>query len=49
MALCRGLDVSELDASIDRLEKRIRQTEPTVRRIFIEVDSLKFIVLGEQG
>jgi cation diffusion facilitator family transporter len=37
----RGLDVADLETSIDRLERKIRDKEPTVRRIFIEVDSLK--------
>jgi cation diffusion facilitator family transporter len=37
----RGLDVQELELAIDRIEKSIRQKEPTVGRIFIEVDSLR--------
>jgi divalent metal cation (Fe/Co/Zn/Cd) transporter len=37
----RGLDVQELEVAIDRIEKSIRQKEPTVGRIFIEVDSLR--------
>ena len=37
----RGLDVPQLEATIDRLESRIRQKEPSVRRIFIEADSLR--------
>jgi cation diffusion facilitator family transporter len=36
-----GLDVQELELAIDRIEKSIRQNEPTVGRIFIEVDSLR--------
>jgi cation diffusion facilitator family transporter len=36
----RGLDVQALELAIDRIEKSIRQKEPTVGRIFIEVDSL---------
>jgi divalent metal cation (Fe/Co/Zn/Cd) transporter len=37
----RGLDVQELEAAIDRLESRIRYEEPTIKRIFLEADSLK--------
>jgi cation diffusion facilitator family transporter len=37
----RGLDVQELELAIDRIEKSIRQKEPTVGRVFIEVDSLR--------
>jgi divalent metal cation (Fe/Co/Zn/Cd) transporter len=37
----RGLDVQELEVAINRIEKNIRQKEPTVGRIFIEVDSLR--------
>jgi len=37
----RGLDVPELEAAIDRLESRIRYEEPTIKRIFVEADSLK--------
>jgi divalent metal cation (Fe/Co/Zn/Cd) transporter len=37
----RGLDVQEIEFAIDRIEKHIRQEEPTVGRIFIEVDSLR--------
>ena len=37
----RGLEVAELESAIDRIEKSIRQEVPTVKRIFIEVDSLK--------
>jgi cation diffusion facilitator family transporter len=36
-----GLRVSELESAIDRLETRIREKAPTVKRIFIEADSLK--------
>ena len=36
-----GLKVDELEAAIDRIENRIRQAEPTIRRIFIEAESLK--------
>ncbi|HET6219876.1 MAG TPA: cation diffusion facilitator family transporter [Acidobacteriaceae bacterium] len=39
----RGLDIQQLESTIDRLEARIRQEEPTVRDIFIEADSLKTI------
>jgi hypothetical protein len=34
--MCRKLELA-----IDRIEKSIRQKEPTVGRIFIEVDSLR--------
>ena len=37
----RGLGVQELELAIDRIEKNIRQADPTIQRIFIEVDSLK--------
>ena len=37
----RGLDVQALEVAIDRIEKSIRQKEPSVGRIFIEVDSLR--------
>jgi cation diffusion facilitator family transporter len=37
----RGVDVQELENAIDRIEKSIRRKEPTVGRIFIEVDSLR--------
>jgi divalent metal cation (Fe/Co/Zn/Cd) transporter len=37
----RDLDVQELELAIDRIEKSIRQKEPTVGRIFIEMDSLR--------
>jgi cation diffusion facilitator family transporter len=37
----RGLSVQELESAIDRIEKNIRQSDPTVQRIFIEVDSLR--------
>jgi len=37
----RGLGVQELESAIERIEKNIRQADPTVQRIFIEVDSLK--------
>jgi cation diffusion facilitator family transporter len=37
----RGLDVQHLESAIDRIESRIRKEEPTIERIFIEVDSLK--------
>lgn len=35
------LDVHELEAIIDRLEARIQQRDPTIKRIFIEVDALR--------
>jgi divalent metal cation (Fe/Co/Zn/Cd) transporter len=36
-----GLDVQELELAIDRIEKSIRQKEPTLGRIIVEVDSLR--------
>jgi cation diffusion facilitator family transporter len=35
------LDVRQLESVIDRIERNIRQKEPSVGRIFIEVDSLR--------
>ena len=37
----RGLDLQELELTIDRIEKSIRRKEPIVGRIFIEVDSMR--------
>jgi divalent metal cation (Fe/Co/Zn/Cd) transporter len=37
----RGLNVQALELAIDRVEESIRLKEPTVGRIFIEVDSLR--------
>jgi hypothetical protein len=37
----RGLDVQALESAIDWIENRIRHEEPTIRRIFLEADSLK--------
>jgi len=37
----RDLDVQALELAIDRIEKNIRLQEPSVSRIFLEVDSLK--------
>jgi len=37
----RGLDVQQLESTIARLEKRIKEMEPTIGRIFIEADSLR--------
>jgi hypothetical protein len=37
----RGLDVQELEATIARLEERIKKEEPTIERICIEADSLR--------
>jgi cation diffusion facilitator family transporter len=39
----RGLNVDQLESAIDRIENRIRQEEPMVERIFLEVDSLKSV------
>jgi cation diffusion facilitator family transporter len=38
-----GLDVRQLESAIDRIEKQIREKEPSIRRIFIEADSLKAV------
>lgn len=37
----RDLDLPTLEEAIDRLESRIRQSEPSILRIFIDADSLK--------
>jgi len=37
----RKLDVQELESAIDRIESRIRGSEPTIKRIFLEADSLR--------
>ena len=37
----RGLSVQNLETAIDRIEGSIRKQEPTVKRIFLEADSLK--------
>jgi cation diffusion facilitator family transporter len=37
----RGLDVPQLESTIDRIEDRIRRKEPAIKRIYIEADSLK--------
>ena len=36
-----GPGVRDLEAAIDRLERQIQQEEPTVKRIFIEAESLR--------
>jgi len=36
-----GPSVRDLEATIDRLERRIQSEEPTVKRIFIEAEALK--------
>ena len=35
----RNLSLDQLEATIDRIEKRIREVEPTIQRIFIEAES----------
>ena len=35
----RNLNLEQLEATIDRIEKRIREVEPTIQRIFIEAES----------
>ncbi|HMH00567.1 MAG TPA: cation diffusion facilitator family transporter [Terriglobales bacterium] len=37
----RDLSVPQIESTIDRLERRIRQEEPTIKRIFIEAESLR--------
>lgn len=37
----RGLDVQQLEFTIARLEKHIKEKEPTIGRISIEADSLR--------
>jgi cation diffusion facilitator family transporter len=37
----RDLETAQLEAAIDRIEGGIRRAEPTVRRIFIEAESLR--------
>jgi cation diffusion facilitator family transporter len=37
----RDLGVSQIESTIDRLERRIRQEEPSIKRIFIEAESLR--------
>jgi cation diffusion facilitator family transporter len=37
----QDLDVSELESTIDRLESKIRQTDASVKRIFIEAESIR--------
>lgn len=36
-----GFNVHDIESVIDRLESRVREKEPTIDRIYIEVDSLK--------
>lgn len=44
-----GLGVQELEATIDRLERRIRMVEPTIQRIFIEAESLRTSAIGGES
>lgn len=37
----RNLSIEQLEATIDRIEKRIREEEPSIQRIFIEAESFK--------
>jgi cation diffusion facilitator family transporter len=37
----RGQNVQDLEATIDNLERRIRAEEPSIKRIFIEAESLR--------
>jgi cation diffusion facilitator family transporter len=37
----RGQNVQDLEATIDNLERRIRAKEPSIKRIFIEAESLR--------
>lgn len=36
-----GLSIQELEATIDRLERQVQTEEPSVKRIFIEAESLR--------
>jgi hypothetical protein len=36
----RGLTVEKLESAIARLETHIRQKEPTIKKVFLEADSL---------
>jgi len=36
-----GLSVQQLESTIDRLESRVRQAQPTIRRVFLEAESLR--------
>ena len=38
----RGLEIQELESTIDRLKRRIQHEEPMITRIFLEADSLKW-------
>jgi divalent metal cation (Fe/Co/Zn/Cd) transporter len=44
-----SLGVQELEATIDRLDDRIRTVEPTVQRIFIEAESLRSSAIGGES
>ena len=37
----RDLGVPQIESTIDRLERRIRQEDPSIKRIFIEAESLR--------
>ena len=37
----RGLDLPQLEATVARLEERIKKEDPTIERIFIEANSLR--------
>ncbi|HEX4786248.1 MAG TPA: cation diffusion facilitator family transporter [Candidatus Sulfotelmatobacter sp.] len=37
----RGLDLQQLESAVDRIEKRVREAEPMIQRIFIEAESFK--------
>lgn len=37
----RELMIKELESAIEGIESRIRQAEPTIKRIFIEAESFK--------
>jgi cation diffusion facilitator family transporter len=37
----RGLNLQQLESAIERIENRVRQSEPMIERIFIEAESFK--------
>jgi len=45
----KGLSVAELESAVDRMEKRIRDKYPQVKRIFIEAESLRAVDLRSEN
>ena len=37
----RRLNLQELESAIERIENRVRESEPMIERIFIEAESFK--------